>query len=139
MTIWCKIENGELEIKDRKKVLDKIKTMKDGHGKLEFKYSNQRSIQQNRYYFAVIVWEIRKRLQELGNVFTDEDVHNFLKDKFNSKMVIGSGGEVLGEVGQSTTEMNKEEFGVYLNKIFAWSSEFLELSIPSPNQQLYFY
>lgn len=133
------IKDGELKIKSREKVLSDIKAMKDGYVKCEIHYANQRTINQNRYYWGVIVWEIRNRLQDLGNTFTDENVHDFLKDKFNSKMMIGAGGEVIGEVGQSTTEISKEDFSIYLEKIFAWCVEFLDLHIPPPMQQLYFY
>lgn len=137
LMMYGHIENGEFKLRNKEKVIQQIKEMKDGYGFFEWKYKSQRTLQQNKYYWGVIVFEIRNRLTELGNTFTDENVHDFLKDKFNSKMVIGNGGEVLGEVGQSTTEMSKEDFSIYLEKIFAWSSEFLDLHIPPPNQQLY--
>lgn len=127
---FCQIENGELKIKNRQKVIESMKSMPDGFYRMELKKTTQRSLPQNSYYWAVIVWEIRKRLEELGNVFTSDDVHLFLKDKFNAKPVIGQGGELLGEVGQSTTEMTKEDFSIYMEKIISWAAEFLDLHIP---------
>lgn len=135
MIFFGKIEEGELKIKNRQKMLEYMKTLPDGWYRLELKKKNQRSLPQNAYYWAVIIWEIRKQLEDLGNIFTHEDVHMFLKDKFNAKQVVGPGGELLGEVGGSTTELSKEDFGIYIEKIIAWASEFLNLNIPPPNSQ----
>lgn len=132
-TFYGVITSGQLEIKNRGKVLKDFSVMKDGQVRIEVKYKSKRSLPQNSYYHGVIVWEIRKRLEELGNIFSADDVHSFLKDRFNSKMIIGPGGEVLGEVGGSTADLSKEEFGLYIDKIISWSSEFLDLSIPLPN------
>lgn len=135
-TFYGDIANGELKIKNKDKVLRDIKTLKDGFVIIEMKYAKQRSTKQNKYYWGIIVFLIRKRLEELGNVFNDTETHEFLKDKFNSKMVIGEGGEMIGEFGQSTSVLTKEQFSDYIEKIISWSNDFLGLEIPFPNSKL---
>lgn len=135
MIFFGKIEAGELKIKNRQKMLEYMKTLPDGWYRLELKKTTQRSLPQNNYYFGVVVYEIRKRLEDLGNDFDSEMVHDILKQRFNSAPVVGPGGEIIGEAGKTTTEMSKEDFGIYLDKIIAWAAEFLDLNIPPPNTQ----
>lgn len=136
MIFYGKIENGKLSIINSQRVKKDISIKKDGIVEIKIRYRNQRSNNQNRYYWGVVVWEIRRKLVELGNEFDDEDVHWFLKDKFNSRMVVGVGGELLGQKGASTTAMNKDEFGDYIERIARWAGEFLGLFIPPPGSEL---
>lgn len=130
-----------LSIKDGRPVnqnqIDKFYSgLKDGRYLLEADSSKKRTNPQNRYYWGVVVWEIRNKLEQLGNDFSAEQVHEYLKQRFNSTPVLGDGGECLGSVGASTAEMSKEDFGIYIDKIIPWAQEFLELTIPLPNTQM---
>lgn len=135
LTFYGKIEVGILKIISPVKVANDIKMCEDGLVEITLKHKNQRSLKQNGYYWYIPVNMIRQRLLELGNQLTTEEVHDFLKEKFNGKMIIGPGGELLGETGQSTQSMSKEEFGVYLEQIIHWAADFLEIVIPLPGEQ----
>jgi hypothetical protein len=95
----------------------------------------KRSINQNAYYFGVVVTEIRDRLNELGHNVTLDLTHEMLKARFNSQE---SFNEATGEVfnfPKSTTEMNTEEFCEYIDKIIIFAKQSLDIDILYPNEQ----
>ncbi|MGN6417759.1 MAG: hypothetical protein ACTHMC_09725 [Pseudobacter sp.] len=102
--------------------------------KLERKY-NKRSSPQNRYYHGVVVQEIRLGFLDVGYEMSADEVHFFLKQKFNSIQVPGVGGEVI-EVPGSTTEMTTVQFMEYVERIARWAAEYLNVTIPAPNADL---
>jgi len=131
-------KTGILNIPNRKRLQSDLLSFAGCTVELTIKKKNRRSSPQNRYYFGVVVAEIRARLNELGNDLTPEQVHEILKYKFNPLNIVGEGGEIIDSLGGSTAEMNKEEFGVYLDKIFVWALEFLNITIPAPDSDLQF-
>jgi hypothetical protein len=102
--------------------------------KLERKY-NKRSSPQNRYYHGVVVQEIRLGFLDVGYEMSADEVHYFLKQKFNAIEVPGVGGEVI-EVPGSTTEMTTVQFMEYVDRIARWAAEYLNVTIPAPNTDL---
>lgn len=132
-----KVNDGVLKISKRLDFDNDVKQF-EGYSvviKVE-RYKATRSQQQNRYYWGVVVGLIRERLKELGHDVSISDTHEFLKGRFNGKELIDmNGGEVL-KVGQSTSALNKSEFGQYIDKIVQFSAESLDLIIPQPNEQL---
>lgn len=131
-------ETGILTIVNRKRLQQDLVKFKGCTVEIIIKKKNTRSTRQNRYYHGVVVKEIQLRMIDLGNDVTPDLVHDFLKDRFNKKELIGEGGEVIDSIGGSTTEMNKEEFMVYLDKIIEWAASFLSIEIPLPNSTLIF-
>jgi hypothetical protein len=138
LTAYGTITNGKLTLSNRKRFDEDIKGFKNSAVELTIKKKNRRSNNQNAYLWAVVYKEIQIRLLELGNDVSPEWVHEFCRDKFNAVSVIGQGGEEIGTKGGSTAEMNKEEFGIYIDKIIAWSASFLSIYIPQPNTALTF-
>ena len=129
------IKEGRLKIVHEKRFKEDLRQAKDCDVQIIIKKRGKRSLPQNAYYHGVIVEEIRHRLKELGNTFDHDTVHEFLKQKFHSeKIVIPATGELI-EVGQTTTKMNKDEFGSYIDRIIQWAAETLEIHIPEPGQQ----
>jgi hypothetical protein len=98
------------------------------------KARSRRSLSQNAYYWGVVVSMVS---EETG--YTPEEVHEVLKEKFNSKDLVLANyyGDVMEEVriGVSTSELNKLDFCAYIERIQRWSAEFLHLSIPDPNEE----
>lgn len=98
------------------------------------KARSRRSLSQNAYYWGVVVSMVS---EETG--YTPEEVHEVLKEKFNSKDLVLANyyGDVMEEVriGASTSELNKLDFCAYIERIQRWSAEFLHLSIPDPNEE----
>jgi hypothetical protein len=95
----------------------------------------KRSHPQNRYYWGVVVHSIRMGLLELGHDLNKDEVHGFLKQKFNAVQVVNKDGWAE-DIPGSTATLNKVQFGEYLEKIFQWSAEYLSISIPSPDEKL---
>lgn len=96
----------------------------------------KRSDNQNRYYWGVIIPIIHSELVNLGHRLNSEEVHFFLKQKFNYKTVATKEGELIGEIPQSTATLNKLEFMEYVDKIIQWSAEILNVTIPQPTNDL---
>lgn len=86
-------------------------------------YHKVRTIQQNKYYWAVIVDMLAEHCG-----MTDEEMHESLKDKFLS---IYDPAIDLKRI-RSTTELNTMEFIEYNERIKRWASEFFGLVIPDP-------
>lgn len=130
------IKDGKLTLANRKRFDQELKDFKDCQVEIIIKKKNRRSNPQNRYYWGVVVKEVQLRMIELGNEVDPETVHEYLKDKFNKVDVYGPGGEVIDSMGGTTTEMNKEDFGIYVDKIIRWAAEVLEITIPYANESL---
>jgi hypothetical protein len=131
------IEGGKLHIMRRKQFNEEIRHCKDMDVSIVVKKRGKRSSQQNRYYFGVVIDEIRRELLRRGTRATAEEVHEALKLKFNPHREVNTEtGQVLLEIGQTTTDMNREEFGQYLERIIEWAAESLEITIPSPGEQV---
>lgn len=130
------IKDGNLTITNRNRLAEEVRRFKDCPVELTIRKKNRRSNPQNAYLWGVVYKELEVRMRELGNDVNIDDVHELCKERFNAKDLIGTGGEVIGNKGGSTTEMNKDEFGIYLDKIIAFALEYLDLVIPYPNQDL---
>lgn len=96
----------------------------------------RRSLEQNAYYFGVVVPIVCAGLQDAGYRVTREVTHEFLKATFYKKELVNeSTGEVLQTVG-STSEMSTVEMMDYFQEITQWAAEFLNVQIPAPNEQI---
>lgn len=95
----------------------------------------KRSINQNAYYFGVVVTEIRDRLNELGHNVTLDLTHEMLKARFNSQESVNENSGEIFSFPKSTTEMNTEEFCEYIDKIIIFAKQSLDIDILYPNEQ----
>lgn len=112
-----------------------IRGLKDGRFTLEASSLNKRSNQQNRYYFGLVVPLVQQGIKDLGTELTKEETHEFLKARFNlSDLTNKETGESIS-IPISTTRLNKEQFGEYIEKIQRFASEFLNVVIPDPGVQ----
>jgi hypothetical protein len=129
-------KTGLLTIPNSKRLQQDLKAFSGSSVEIIIRKKNRRSNQQSRYYWGVVVKEVQLALIDLGNPFDPETVHEFLKDKFNKKEIVGPGGEVLDYFGSSTATLNAGEFSEYVERIAMWASEMLGITIPAPNQDL---
>lgn len=127
-------EQGKLHLANPQRFRQELKQFKPCDVELIIKKKGKRSDKQNRYYWGVLVDEIRRRLQELGTRVDAETVHEFLKQKFNAEIMVTPDGEKL-EFGRTTTDMNKGEMNEYMERIREWAALSLDISIPEPNEQ----
>lgn len=129
-----RISSGEIENKKAVRVL--FETLKDGRYLIEISGADKRSNPQNRYYFGLVVPLIQKGIKDLGTELTKDEVHEFLKARFNlSEVVNQETGEAIS-IPVSTTRLNKEQFGDYIDRIQAFASQFLNIYIPDPSEQM---
>jgi hypothetical protein len=113
-------------------------TPPNGRFVMKIEDKNKRSLPQNAYYWACVVPLVKDGLRDAGydDVKTEEDAHEVMKHLF-LKQQIGSRktGEVI-EFTRSTTTLTKELFNQYLEEIWKWSAEFLNVVIPNPGSQV---
>lgn len=113
-----------------------VKSLPDGYYKVSIeKESRKRGIQQNKYYWGCVVPIVRQGLLDVGIRMDTDEVHNLLKYRFLVVEHVTQDGEVVKSIGH-TRDLSTVEFMDYLAQIQQWSSEFLGVSIPDPNEQV---
>jgi hypothetical protein len=126
------------QVKDGKLSLDKSQQFKQYlhtlNGKrIELtveKLKHTRSIQQNRYYWSVVVKLIT---QHTGH--DSEQIHEALKIMFSPKWYMPIGDLLMEHAfPTSTTRLDTLEFVGYIGKCRMWANEFLGLQIPEPGE-----
>ena len=99
----------------------------------------KRSNPQNRYYRGVVCELIGDALKETGwdpAECTNDAVHAMLKMRFlKEDRPLGKDGEFITVV-KSTTELDREEFGAYIEHCICFAAEYLNVVIPEPGQQM---
>jgi hypothetical protein len=135
--IQGKIEKGVIHLHPftKNRLKQDLSSFPDCDIVIAIKRKGKRSSQSNRYYWGVVIEEIKLAFKEKGTIATPEDIHEALKAKFNPNNVRNEEGEVLLEMGGSTTEMNNGEFSEYVERIIQWAAQYLQLAIPAPGTQ----
>ena len=101
-----------------------------------------RSNQQMRYYFGVMVQMVLDALVDLGNNElhkgdneSREIVHQFLKARFLPPVTIADAkGEAI-DLPPTTRTQSTVEMMDYFSSIQQWAAETLLINIPDPNEQ----
>lgn len=133
-TVIVSIQEGK--ITNRTEIVKTMWGLKNGRYKIEISSYNTRSLQQNRYYWGLVIPMVQKGLLDMGTEAGKEEVHEFLKVRFNYNEVVNKETGEYVCIPKSTAGLNKEEFGVYIEKIQRFAAEFLGITIPDPNTQL---
>jgi hypothetical protein len=129
-------ETGVIKIHNRRLMEDWAQGYKGKNLKIVIqKAGKKRSTQFNRYYWGVVVENVRYGLLQIGYQMTKEEVHYWLKYKFNPIYIPGEGGEAIEVPGTTTTHTN-EDFGEYIEKIAQFAAEYLNIVIPPPTAKL---
>jgi hypothetical protein len=89
----------------------------------------QRSGRQNNYYWGVVLPTLLA--DHRFKKWTDEQLHDALKEKFLSHLDPVTGLMVIG----STTDNDTLEQEAYHDRIKQWAAETLDVYIPDPNEQ----
>lgn len=129
-----RIRNGEIE--NKRAIRELFNELKDGKWLLEVAQHNKRSDPQNRYYFGIVVPMVQEGIKHLGTQLTKEETHEFLKARFHSSELVNADTGQVEHIPRSTTIMNKEAFSNYIGEIQQFASEFLNIVIPDPGQQM---
>lgn len=128
--------NGIFHIQNRKRLQEYAKQNpnKQFNVKIE-RRGAKRSLPQNSYYHAVVIQEIKLGFLNLGHEMNDDQVHYFLKEKFNPVPVENKDGVII-EMAGTTTQLTKTGFSEYIEKIARFAAEYLGVVIPAPNEHL---
>lgn len=96
----------------------------------------KRSNTANAYYWGVIVELIHAAMKEAGHEVTREGTHELLKFRFlKEDRALGGDGEFVTFV-KSTTELDTQEFGAYIEHCIRFAAEYLNVVIPEPGTQM---
>lgn len=133
MKLQGQIESGELKVYNIQTLNRFIKRNEGKCITVTFTSSAEnRSLNQNGYYWSVVVAMVLEAFKELGHEVSELDTHEFLKAKFNNEVIVTKEGEAI-EVPLSTKDLTKSQFEDYLFKIRKWALTSLEIDIPEPN------
>ena len=127
-------ETGKLKLFSQSEFIEQLKAIPNTIVTLTLSKSGKRSSMQNRYYFGGVIPIVRQGLKDMGIVMSTEQTHSLLKFRFLKQEFISNDGEVIESIG-STTELSKQEFNEYIERIKQWAAEYLNIQIPDPEEQ----
>lgn len=112
--------------------------LKDGKHLLTIKDYRKRSLPQNAYYWSVVVPLIRRGLYDAGydEVRTNDDAHEVIKQVHLKRNIVNKQTGELIEIAGHTSKLTIPEFNEFIEAVCKWSAEWLNVYIPSPNEQL---
>lgn len=122
--------------KHRKMLVSHIGTLKGKHWVDIRRCRKQRTMSQNAYMWAVVYPAVKAGLEDAwGETLTVDDVHEWLRGRFNCKAVVNRAtGEIKGRCPQSTASLDVSQFGEYLDKVIRFAGEELGVDVPTPDE-----
>jgi hypothetical protein len=124
------VKEGKFNFYDEEFFNQYVLSMKDGDVLLSVRREGKnRSDNQNRYYWAVV---IRLIAQELGYEGKSdlERLHVWIQEQVDHVTIMHDGAKIAsGTSSLSTVEMED-----YLSKVRSWASSFLNIYVPLPNE-----
>jgi hypothetical protein len=136
--IRSNVINGKLN-RNRNLLIDAIQSFEGKEISITIeKAKKQRSNQQNRYMWSVIIPIVKNCLKSAGNVFSDEQTHELLKYKFLKETILikEDTGEFVERI-KSSTELSTSQMMDYFASIREWVLDFWGVEIPEPNQEIF--
>ena len=123
------VENGKLALHENEKFKDYLHSLKGNVELILRPIKNQRSSNQNRYYWGVVV----KLISEHTGL-NKEQTHRLLLEKFLSEQIVyeTKDGTTFQKIPKSSTEVSTAEFEEFLFQIKIWVAEEFSLEIPDP-------
>lgn len=134
MKLFAQIKNKTFKILDEKILKDWAYWQNDGFYEVRIEKSfKKRTLNQNRYYFGVLVKNISDHTG-----YETEEIHEVLKDRFLPKKFIvitnNKGEKKETKINGSTTQLDTKEFEEYNEKIRRWAAQHLSIYLPEPNE-----
>jgi len=133
----AKVVDGTLKVSRRSEFVEALNGFEGKEITITVeKKKKERSLQQNAYYWGVVIPLTQTGLIETGNKFSKEETHELLKYKFlQQEKVNEETGEIFKYLGGSS-ELTTTQFMEYILDIQQWAAEYLNIQVPSPNEQL---
>ena len=124
----AKVNNSTLQLETPDKFRNYLYSLKGQQVEVVVRLPRKdRSIPENKYYFGVVVHLISEHTG-----YTPEEVHEFLKLKFLSKIIVLAGKDE--RIPRSSTELSTKEWEKWMTEIREWTAMDLGFYIPEPNQ-----
>lgn len=96
----------------------------------------RRSLNQNAFYWGVVIKMIKEAMNDAGENVTEQEVHEFLKFRFlRVQRTDPDTAELLYEYAKSTTVLSTVEFCLYLDSCVQFGAEMLGIVIPPPEDK----
>lgn len=132
-----KLDNGSLKLINKAEMLKFALSLncKEFTFTLE-KKRNKRSNEQNKYYWGVVLPLVKQGLLDIGYQVNIESTHDFIKSEFNYKEIVNKETGEVKKIPNSTTQLSKSEFAEVVERIKIFASEWLNIYIPDPNEQI---
>lgn len=132
-----KIENGRLMPGIQAQIYLAVKNFEGKFLRITIEEAKKkRSLNQNSFYWGVVVQAVLQMFLDEGNDVDADEVHEYLKAHVGklTKQLFTPDGSRLHTLC-STARLNTKEFEDYLEKIRAWAAGF-GVVIPLPNEPL---
>ena len=101
------------------------------------KYRKQKSNPQLGYLFACVYPFVLKALDDAGWEFTSiDEVDEYCKSMFSSKEILNRNTGEIMDIPGLKRDMTTTEIMTYVDAIRDWASEYLNVYIPEPEQQI---
>jgi len=96
-------------------------------------YKPRRSLKANVYYHAAVIPTFKRFMQNHGQFFEAEEVHEFFLQKFASRNVVDPiTGEVLSVLGRRSSKMDSTQFSEFVNACIDWMQDRFGIVVPEP-------
>ena len=141
LTYKGKVKDGKLLIFKRQQMLTEITGLYDGKNVTLTidRTKSSKTQQQNAYLWGVVYEYALEGFRDKGNLgLTIDDIHEFFKTKYldNGKTaIIPKTGEVF-KMQPTTVTLLKSDMMDYITQIVMFCAEWLEVSVPDPEQQV---
>ena len=136
ITLYSNVKYGRLEPHIGSVLNAKLHSLSGKKAKITIEEAKAvRSINQNSYYWGVVLPMIVNAINEYGNDFDADEIHVYIKLNVVKSMknnVYLPDGTVTKTI-KSTRKLSKAEFSDYIEKIKIWAFEQLKISIPDAN------
>lgn len=131
----ARLVNGTPRSNNREEVLAFFSKHDGKLIKVTYQTTDVRSNAMNAYYWGVLVPELRKAINEMGESRSTDWIHNFIKANFVGDEYVTPIGEVM-KGGGSTAELDNKEFCDLIDKVIIFAADTFGYRIPYPNEQI---
>jgi len=130
---YIRIRDGAILIDKKERFFDAIRALRNGLYTLKAeKVYDNRSSKQNRYYWGVVLPAyVEGILTEWGEVISQEEAHESLKQQFSFEEKLNNEGKSV-RIVRSTTRMSTKSFTEYIENCRNFISEYLNIATPDP-------
>ncbi len=136
LTTFGNVLNGKLSIVKREQFIDALLSFRDGIVSVTVELiGEKRNAKQNGYYHAVVVPMLRDAINSAwGEDLTDEETHEFLKLRFNSKTIVDPDTGECEKLPMSTTRLNTAQFSEYVEKCRRMAKREFDIDVPDADK-----